>query len=612
MDRRASLWHCPARMSGTGISSLRRIASLLRWMAIATMVVAARAEAPFLNEGAPWPATDALGRKLPALAEVGPPKPGRFTGIFYFLWHNPGLPKHPNWDGPYDVTRIMAADPQALQKPASPLWGGIGVSHYWAEPLYGYYLSTDPWVLRRHAQMLTDAGIDTLIFDTTNAQIYREVYRALCQVFREVRSAGGRTPQIVFMVNTQAGQTALQIYRDLYQPGLYPELWFRWQGKPLLVCDPADAPAEVRDFFTLRRAHWPFTLTNTPYAWHWEATYPQPYGFTDDPAKPEMVNVSVAQNLRQKDGAVTHMSFGDARGRSFHGGALDAAPGAVNAGGNFAEQWQRAFELQPPFAMITGWNEWIAGRWGTKDGPIVFVDQFDQQFSRDIEPMKGGHADNYYWQLVANVRRYKGIPPIPPASASKTIRIGRSFAQWDGVGPEFADHTLETEPRAFDGAAGLRYVNRTGRNDFVLLKTARDAANLYFYARTRDPITPATGTNWMWLLLDMDQNTATGWEGFDFMVNRTTTADGKAWLERNTGGWSWAKVAPVTCRVLGNELQLAIPRKALGLPVGKNSSPLSFDFKWADNLQRPGDPLDFYVSGDVAPDARFKYRYSTR
>ena len=313
MDRRASLWHCPARMSGTGISSLRRIASLLRWMAIATMVVAARAEAPFLNEGAPWPATDALGRKLPALAEVGPPKPGRFTGIFYFLWHNPGLPKHPNWDGPYDVTRIMAADPQALQKPASPLWGGIGVSHYWAEPLYGYYLSTDPWVLRRHAQMLTDAGIDTLIFDTTNAQIYREVYRALCQVFREVRSAGGRTPQIVFMVNTQAGQTALQIYRDLYQPGLYPELWFRWQGKPLLVCDPADAPAEVRDFFTLRRAHWPFTLTNTPYAWHWEATYPQPYGFTDDPAKPEMVNVSVAQNLRQKDGAVTHMSFGDAR-----------------------------------------------------------------------------------------------------------------------------------------------------------------------------------------------------------------------------------------------------------------------------------------------------------
>ena len=41
-------------------------------------------------------------------------------------------------------------------------------------------------------------------------------------------------------------------------------------------------------------------MVNTPYAWHWEATYPQPYGYTDDPKKPEQVNVSVAQNLRAK------------------------------------------------------------------------------------------------------------------------------------------------------------------------------------------------------------------------------------------------------------------------------------------------------------------------
>ena len=29
-------------------------------------------------------------------------------------------------------------------------------------------------VLRRHANLLADAGIDTLIFDTTNAVTYRE------------------------------------------------------------------------------------------------------------------------------------------------------------------------------------------------------------------------------------------------------------------------------------------------------------------------------------------------------------------------------------------------------------------------------------------------------
>ena len=86
-----------------------------------------------------------------------------------------------------------------------------------------------------------------------------------------------------------------------------------------------------------------------------------------------------------------------------------SAPGAVNHGYNFQEQWKRAFELEAPFVMVTGWNEWIAGRWGEAGGPLVFVDQFNEEFSRDIEPMKGGHGDNYYYQLVANVRRFKGV-----------------------------------------------------------------------------------------------------------------------------------------------------------------------------------------------------------
>src|ERR1041385_4577663 len=149
---------------------------------------------PALNPGLPWPATDALGRSLPLEPEVGPVQSNRFVGIFYFLWHNQHGGKSPNWDGPYDISRILAKDPGALSKGDSPLWGPVGMFHYWGEPLYGYYLSTDPWVLRRHAQLLADAGIDTLIFDTTNAQTYPEVYRALCAVFRSVREQGGRTP----------------------------------------------------------------------------------------------------------------------------------------------------------------------------------------------------------------------------------------------------------------------------------------------------------------------------------------------------------------------------------------------------------------------------------
>jgi hypothetical protein len=580
----------------------------LLWLTLLVWVCLVKATAfAQLNPGVPWPATDALGRPLPLSAEVGAPQRNRFVGIFYFLTHNGDYARNPNGDGPYDVARILAQDPGAAQKPDSPLWGKIGTSHYWGEPLYGYYRSTDPWVLRRHARLLSDAGIDVLIFDTTNARSYPEVYRPLCEVFRQIRHSGGRTPQIAFMVNTQAGRTAQQIYEDLYKPRLYPELWFHWLGKPLMICDPQDASPELRQVFTLRRAHWPFTLTNTPYAWHWEATYPQPFGYTEDPSQPEEVNVSVAQNLRQSDGRVTDMSTGKARGRSFHEGKLDKSPGAVDHGYNFQEQWNRAMELAPPFVMVTGWNEWTAGRWGKPGGPIVFVDQFDQEFSRDIEPMKGGHGDNYYLELIANVRRFKGAPPLPKASRPKTIHLARDFSQWREVQPEFTDALEETIFGNFDGAAGLHYKNYTGRNDLAAFKVARDDRNIYFYARTREALTRPEGSNWMCLLIDLDQDPATGWEGYDFIVNRTLGSDGKTWLEKNEGGWKWKQVAPVSFRMKGNELQLAIPRTAVGLPRGNTR--LTFDFKWTDNLQRPGDIMDFYLSGDVAPEGRMKYRY---
>ena len=560
------------------------------------------------NPGVPWPATDGLGRLVPTENEVGPPRANRFVGIFYFIDHV-DWPRSPQLGGPYDVAKILARDPGAATNPASALWGGNGVAHYWGEPLFGYYRGDDPWVLRRHAELLADAGIDVLIFDTTNARSYPEIYTNLCEVFRSVRLAGGHTPQIAFMVNTSAGATAAEIYHVLYQPGRYRELWFLWQGKPLMICDPAEASAELRGFFTLRAAHWPFTLTNTPYAWHWEATFPQPYGYTDDPQKPEEVNVSVAQNLSAADGTVANMNSGLARGRSFHNGRQNLAPGSVNAGYNFQEQWWRAFILRSPFVMVTGWNEWVAGRWVRPENPLVFVDQYDEEFSRDIEPMRAGHGDNYYCQLIANVRRYKGVPALPLSSPRKTISLADGFEQWSNVAPDYPAPKVGTTPRDFAGIGGTHYENHTGRNELVSLKVARDKTNICFYARTAAPITP-TGTNWMWLLIDADQNAATGWAGYDFMVNREHDPEGKFWLEKNAGGWNWQRVCPVQLQMAGNELQLAIPRVALGLKSGETRTAL--DFKWADNLQRPGDIMDFYVSGSVAPAGRFNYRFFGR
>ena len=93
-----------------------------------------------------WVATDALGRRLPGWKECGSPKGNRFVGIFYFICNN-----DPRAEGPYDVSKILAANPQA---PAFR----PGKAHYWGEPELGYYLATDRYAIRRHAYLLADAG----------------------------------------------------------------------------------------------------------------------------------------------------------------------------------------------------------------------------------------------------------------------------------------------------------------------------------------------------------------------------------------------------------------------------------------------------------------------
>ena len=268
---------------------------------------------------------DALGRSLPEASDVREFRKDRQVGIFYFTWLN--------LNEVHDNTQILAKYPDALSTTASPPWGPKNAYHFWGEPLFGYYRSDDPWILRRHAELLSDAGVDFLVFDATNAAIYQDVILKLLQVFEEQRQLGERVPQVTFMVNTQAGETADRILQTFYKSSHHPEhehpeLWFRWQGKPLLLCAPAEASPEVAEFFTLRKAHWPFELVNTHNAWHWEATYPQVYSYDTDPSKPEEVNVSVGQNLRQSDGRVEMMSTGNARGRSFHGGKVDTRPDA--------------------------------------------------------------------------------------------------------------------------------------------------------------------------------------------------------------------------------------------------------------------------------------------
>ena len=38
-----------------------------------------------------------------------------------------------------------------------------------------------------------------------------------------------------------------ELFRDLYSQNIHPELWFRWEGKPLILANPAQVDPAIRD-----------------------------------------------------------------------------------------------------------------------------------------------------------------------------------------------------------------------------------------------------------------------------------------------------------------------------------------------------------------------------
>lgn len=559
-----------------------------------------------------WTATDGLGRTVPGHEQVGPPRDGKFVGMFYFLW----LGQH-GTGGPYDITRILSLHPDAMSRADHPAWGPLRRFHHWGEPLFGYYLSDDAWVFRKHAQMLADAGVDVIIFDVTNQATYAKPYTVLCETFMQARRDGCRTPQIAFLCPFwDPPRVVAKLHAELYGPGKYRELWFHWKGKPLIMADPDKVAPELRDFFTYRKPQPDYFQGPTgPDQWGWLEKHPQ-HVFRNAAGQAEQMTVGIAQNA-QVD-RLAAFSVKDTMGRSWHDGRKDPRPDAVNYGLNYAEQWEHALKVDPQFIFITGWNEWIAMRLPEFAGmrePVMFVDAFTQEYSRDIEPMKGGHFDHYYYQTVSYIRQFKGARPHPMASGAVEIRVDGRFDDWQEAQPEFRDDWGDVMHRDHPGYDDVgRYVNTTGRNDFVLLKTTADGEFVYFYARTAQPITPPTDPDWMLLFIDADRDGRTGWAGYDFVVNRQVTDATTSTLQAHRSdrdGWDWQTIGDVRYHVAGSELELAIPRAALGLD-GPEKSP-AFDFKWADNLQCHGasecDVAVFLLNGDTAPNGRFNYRY---
>ncbi|MFD1140910.1 hypothetical protein ACFQ4C_07315 [Larkinella insperata] len=551
----------------------------------------------------PLAGTDDLGRTLPQHDAVGAPKANRQVGMFYFLWHDVAPARA------WDLNEIVSRHPEVLDDFDHPHWGGdpnnsVGM-YYWGQPIYGYYKADDYWVHLRSIQLLTDAGVDFLVIDATNRLTYGKQADVLMKAMDAVRAQGRKAPKIVFYTNTESGATMQEAYDLFYKEGApyrHPDCWYTLDGKPLIIGIRKEADGkDWKSFFTFRESQWP-TEKQKVNGWPWISfTRPQKVHYNSK-GEGEIINVSVAQHPNPTAGMGGSAFYGnkDNWGRSYRNGSPGDPKKDIVYGYNVQEQWDYALKQNVPFVYVTGWNEWIAGKFKSHDSNPEhswFCDQASPEYSRDIEPsLTAGLKDHYYMQLVGNVRRYKGVEANPTLGPSKTIT---RLDNWKDVPLTYRDYTGDTQERNHPGAQtepAHTYVNKTGRNDFDQLKVAQDARNLYFYAQTTADITPNSGDNWMRLYLDTDRSAATGWKGYDYRV-----VGGNTLQHYRSGGWH--NVRKVTHQVRGNQLMITVPRAGLT----NLKSPLNLEFKWSDNMQVDADPLDWYVNGDAAPGGRFNF-----
>ena len=563
-----------------------------------------------------WALIDGLGRTAPMKGDVKKEDKEKFVGLFYWTWHT----EQSEGKTARNVTELLAKDPSAIRDFDSPLWEGLpsGYPHFWNEPLYGYYQDTDPYVLRKQAELIADAGVDVIFFDCTNGTaLWESAYEKLFEVFSEARADGVNVPQVAFMLpfwgDDNIRTDLLNLYEKVYSKGRYRDLWFFWDGKPMVMGSPdcldQNDPLQrkIRAFFTFRANEPAYFAEDTPakaHRWGWCSDYPQTK-FGVSSKKIEQMCVSVAQNAA--DGQLIAMNAdAHVQGRGFakdgYSYSYDYAgktvtctsemPEALKYGLNFQQQWDYAIEQDPQFIFVTGWNEWIAGRWSEWLGtPNAFPDQFNDEFSRDCEPSAGILKDYYYCQLAENIRRFKGISAETPTQDGAKI---------------YEHYAGSTRKRDFPGWGDLHYRNDTMRNDFLRAEVRDDGETVFLKIQTKDPITPYTDKAWMRIFVSTDgTGVSPNWEGFNYIINRENAGENTVTVERFTGGWNFESTGTASCRVDGNVMLLEIPAATLGL----SKENVHFRFKLSDNMQTDGDIMDFYLNGDVAPGGRFTFVY---
>ena len=539
--------------------------------------------------------TDALGRTfLPADEE----NKELYVGMFFYLT----LGYHANHSGIYDVSKITnyGKDMDAFytaNNDSSP----VGAAHFWGEPIWGYYRSDDEWVIRKQVEMLTMAGIDFL--RRTNSSRKPAIGENVAVI------GGGNVAMDVakFMFYVAANDKGCirTLYETYYSQGLYRDLWFAPAGKPLItqmystVWDTDDVTEKaISELFEFRYRQWP-TESFLRQGWSWiEFEYPQPI-HTD------MVSVSSAQH--------TNLKFSDTsdnRGKGFDLSTMKNDPSKVAEGANYASQWERVLSGENNerirFVNLTGWNEWIALKLSDSSDRYFMVDQFDYEYSRDLEPMKGGYGDNYYMQTIQNIRKWKYSEAKHYKYEQKTVDVS-SFDEsaWESAAAylDFTGECIGRDHPAFGGA--FNYIDDTDRNDIASVRVLHDSKYAYFRVETVADITAyeSGDTGWMNILLQTGGGN-NHFMGYQYALNKNVNGNSGS-VSRYTADGKWESFSNCDVYVQGNVMQVRVKLSDIGLSA-KN---FCMQFKVTDNVKKASDAASYYTTGDSAPIGRLSYTY---
>lgn len=266
--------------------------------------------------------------------------------------------------------------------------------HYWSEPAQGYYRSTDKAAIRNNMTLLYNAGVDFIILDYTyasagayspgmsawNSYIYNPSV-ALLDTIMEMRAEGLGTPYVVYWVSSDTMYDLLK--KHFYSVEKWEDCFVYWDGKPLLLqwnYKPSD-----NDYFKMKGMYGLRSAASVNQWSYLEVDNKLSVSY-DENGNAEHVCAAVATQE-------TYMSLPTAHGRD---------------GGRFwNKQWQTVFDVRPKIVTVTWWNEWCVQLYKFDGVGYVFTDNFNQEYSRDIEPMKGGHGDQYYKWLCQYISYYK-------------------------------------------------------------------------------------------------------------------------------------------------------------------------------------------------------------